>query len=94
MFGLQSLFYICDGSVGVYITSAEAPDKEIRVERRYRGTLVGEFTFFMGSPRCAFSLSFEPGGLHCFRSDSNSNALTHPAHRRSLSLLCLTLFLF
>ena len=36
----------------------------------------------------------EPGGCTAFRSDSNSNALTHPAHRRSLSLLCLTLFLF
>ena len=30
----------------------------------------------------------EPGGSHCFRSDSNSNTLTHPArtHRRSATI--------
>lgn len=46
-----SMFYIAQGSIGVFIEDANG--KEHRVMRQYRGTLTGEQTFFMGKPRSA-----------------------------------------
>ena len=46
-----SMFYISQGSIGVFIEDSKGAGH--RVMRQYRGTLTGEQTFFMGKPRSA-----------------------------------------
>lgn len=54
----RSMFYIAQGSIGVFI---EIGGQEQRVMRQYRGTLTGEQTFFMGKPRSATVRATEDG---------------------------------